>query len=116
MYQFLTGDISTTSIKENVQKKLKFMLDSQDPEVVYYLCDINPGRTEKYEQFWAEVRALINETPLTAVDSHRHGTTCHLAFAFSVRDIRDKVVARNSNIDVPSLEWVHAQFWPKTPF
>lgn len=33
-----------------------FMLDSQDPEVVYDLRDVNPGRSE---QFWAEERALL---------------------------------------------------------
>ena len=116
LYQFLTGDISSTSVEENVQQKLQFMLDSQDPEVVHNLRDINRGRTEKYKQFWAEVTALINEKSLAAVDSRRHGTTCHLAFAFSVRDLRDQVVAKNSNIDVPSLEWIRAQFWPRNPF
>ena len=60
LYQFLTGDISTTSAEDNVRQKLQFMLDSQDPEVVYDLRDINRGRTEKYKQFWAEVTALIN--------------------------------------------------------
>ena len=34
MYQFLTGDASTTNISEAVQQKLKFLLDSQDPEVI----------------------------------------------------------------------------------
>ena len=33
-----------------------------------------------------------------------------------MRDLRDQVVARNSNIDVPSLEWIRAQFWPRNPF
>ncbi len=116
LYQFLTGDVSTTSVEQHFQQILKFMLDSQDPEVVYDLRDINPGRREKYEQFWAEVIALINEKSLAAVDSRRHGTTCHLAFAFSVRDLRDQIVARNSEIDVPSLEWIRAQFWPRNPF
>ena len=82
LYQILTGDSSTTSIEEHVQQKLKFMLDSQDPEVIYDLREINPGRREKYEEFWAEVRALINEKSLAAV---RYGTT-------SVRDLRDQVV------------------------
>lgn len=92
------------------------MLDSQDPDVVYDLRDVNSGRPEKYEQFWAEVKALLNEKSLTAVDSRRHGNTCHLAFAFSVRDLRDQVVQRNPSLEVPSLEWIRVQFWPRNPF
>ena len=82
--QFLTGDCSTTAIEEHVKQKLTFMLDCQDPEVVYDLRGVNSGRLEKYEPFWAEIRALLNEKSLSAVDSRRHGTTCHLAFAFFV--------------------------------
>lgn len=37
LYQFLTGDSSTTTIDDHVRQKLKFMLNSQDPEVVYDL-------------------------------------------------------------------------------
>ena len=116
LYQFLTGDVSVTTIEEHVKQKLKFMLDSQDPEVVYDLRDINPGRPEMYKPFWDEVKALINEKSLAAVDSRRHGTTCHMAFAFSVRDLRDQVVKRSPSLDVPSLEWIRAQFWPRNPF
>lgn len=32
LYWFCTGDVSTTSVEEHVQQKLKFVLDSQDPE------------------------------------------------------------------------------------
>ena len=50
MYQFLTGDSFMTVIDEQVRLKFKFMLDSQDPDVIYNLRDINPGRPQKYEQ------------------------------------------------------------------
>ncbi len=33
-----------------------------------------------------------------------------------MRDLRDQIVAKNSEIDVPSLEWIRAQFWPRNPF
>ena len=48
LYQFLTGDVSTTTVEENVRQKLQFMLDSQDPEVVYDLRDINRGITNNF--------------------------------------------------------------------
>ena len=116
MYQFLTGDASTTNISEAVQQKLKFLLDSQDPEIIYDLRDVNPGRPQKYEPFWRGVEALINEKALAAVDSRRHGMVCHFALAFSVKDLRDQVVERNPDIEVPSIEWIRVQFWPRNPF
>ena len=56
MYQFLTGDSSVTAMDEQVRLKLKFILDSQDPDVIYDLHDINPGRPQKYEQFGRKLR------------------------------------------------------------
>lgn len=53
---------------------------------------------------------------LAAVDSRRHGTVCHFALAFSVKDLRDQVLAKNPNLEVPSLKWIRVQFWPKNPF
>ena len=89
------------------------MLDSQDPEVVFDLRDVNQGRPQIYEQFWIQVEAFINEKALEAVDSRRHGTVCHFAAAFSVRDLRDQVLHKNPGLEAPSLEWIRAQFWPK---
>ena len=116
LYQFLTGDSSMTATDEQVSKKLKFMLDSQDPEVVYDLRDINHGRPQKFEQFWDEVAALINKMSLAAVDAQRHRTVCHFAFAFSVRDLRDQVLQRNPSLEASSLEWIRTQSWPRNPF
>ena len=73
LYQFLTNDSSTTSINEEVQTRLKFLPDSQDPEVVYDLRDSNPGRPQIFDPFWHAVESLINEKALAAVDSRRHG-------------------------------------------
>lgn len=102
LYQFLTGDSSATSISDDVRRKLRFLLDSQDPEVIYDLRDVNPGRPQIYEPFWQECR--------------RYGTVCHFAFAFSVRDLRDQVLGRRPDLEAPSLEWIRAQFWPRNPF
>ena len=116
LYQFLTNDSSVTSISDVVQQKLKFLLDSQDPEVVYDMRDANPGRPHTFEPFWCAVESLINEKALAAVDSRRHGTVCHFALAYSVRDLRDQVLEKHPDLEVPSLEWIRAQFWPRNPF
>lgn len=110
LYQFLTNDSSSTSISDDVQQRIKFLLDTQDPEVVYDLRNVNPGRPQKFEPFWLAVEAFINEKALAAVDSRRHGTVCHFALAYSVRDLRDQVAERNPNIEVPSIEWIRVQF------
>ena len=116
MYQFLTSDCSRSTIEYYVSQKLKFMLDSQDPEVVFDMRDVNQGRPQIYEQFWIQVEAFINEKALEAVDSRRHGTVCHFAAAFSVRDLQDQVLQKNPGLEAPSFEWIRAQFWPKNPF
>ncbi len=54
LYQFLTNDSSSTSISGNVKQKLQFLLDSQDPEVVYDMRDVNPGRPQMFEPFWLQ--------------------------------------------------------------
>lgn len=46
MYQFLTSDCSRSTIGYHVSQKLKFMLDSQDPEVVFDMRDVNQGRPD----------------------------------------------------------------------
>ena len=116
MYQFLTSDCSRSTIEYHVSEKLKFMLDSQDPEVVFDMRDVNQGRPQIYEQFWIQIEAFINEKALEAVDSRRHSTVCHFAAAFPVRDLRDQVLQKNPGLEAPSLEWIRAQFWPKNPF
>ena len=50
------------------------------------------------------------------MDSRRHGTVCHFALAYSVRDLRDQVLEKHPDLEVPSLEWIWAQFWPRNPF
>ena len=115
MYQFLTGD-TFTSISRDMQERLQFMLDSQDPDVVFDLRVNNPGRPETYDEFWQSVKELINEHALKAVDDRRHGLVCYMALTFSVNDLRNQVVAKHPGIKAPSVEWIRCQFWPRNPF
>ena len=80
------------------------MFDSQDPEVVFDFRDVNQERPQIYEQFWIQVDVFINEKALEAVDSGRHGTVCHFAAAFPVRDLRDQVLHKNPGLEAASLE------------
>lgn len=116
MYQFLTNDCSQSTIDNHVSQKLKFMFDSQDPEVVFDLRDINLGRPRFYEPFWTQVEAFISKKALEAVDSRRHGTVCHFAAAFSVRDLWDQVLQKNPDLEALSLKWIRLQFSPKNLF
>ena len=116
MYQFLTGDNSTSSISKDVLERLHFALESQDPDIAFDLRVKNPGRPESYHQFWQGVNELIHEHSLKAVDDRRHGLICHMALAFSVNDLCSQVIAKYPDIQVPSVEWVRCQFWPSNSF
>lgn len=61
--------MSSASISQGVQDRLKLMLDSQDPNVWFDLRHQNSGQPEKHEEFWKAVDAIINENALKAVDS-----------------------------------------------
>lgn len=116
MYQYLTGDVSSTTTTQGVQDRLKFMLDSQDPDVWFDLRSQNSGQPQKYEEFWKAVDGIINENALKAVDSRRHGTVCHMALALSVRDLRDKVLAKYPTLAAPGVEWLRYQFSPQNEY
>ena len=116
VYQHLTGDVSATSISQGVQDRLQLVLDCQDPDVCFDLRHHNTGRPERFEDFWKAVEGIINENALKAVDSRRHGTVCHMALALSVRDLRNKVLAKHPTIAAPSIEWLRYQFCPQNEF
>lgn len=116
MYQWLTGDVSVTSISQGVQERLTLMLHCQDPDVCFDLRHHNAGRPERFEEFWKAVEGIINENALKAVDSRRHGTVCHMALALSVQDLHKKVLAKHPTISAPSIEWLRYQFTPQNEF
>ena len=113
MYQFLT---SATSISKDVEKRLKLMLDSQDPDVIFDLRINNSGRPGMYAEFWSHVQELSHEHALKAVDDRCHGRVCHIAVAFSANDLYNQIVSKYPVIVPPSIEWIRCQFWPQNPF
>ncbi len=48
----------------------------------------------KYDKFWDECEAVLNEDIGLAVDDRRHSEVSHLASAISVRDLHERVKAR----------------------
>ena len=66
MYQFLTNDCSRSTTEHHVSQKLKFMLDSQDPEVVFDLRDLYRQKELTIIIIWSGLDH-INVTPLLGV-------------------------------------------------
>ncbi|CAC5421869.1 unnamed protein product [Mytilus coruscus] len=119
LYQYLTGDQSVMSAQasKDVQARLKLLLDTQDPDIVYDLRNINEGRPESFTVFWEELDKYLNEQTAKAVDDRRHGTVCHSGIAMSVPDLRKIIKSRlPENVPVPSIKWLFLQFQQRNPY
>lgn len=104
LYQFLTGDQSVMSAQasKEVQARLKLLLETQDPDIVYDIRHFNEGRPESFTDFWDELDKYLNEQTAKAVDDRRHGTVCHIGIAMSVPDLLKVIQSRlPENISVP---------------
>ena len=114
-YRELTGDQCSASTTEQaeIDKRIKQIIDMEDPSILPDLQALNTGHASKFNVFWEECGKFLNEDVGVAVDDRRHGEITHLAKAISVRDLVDQVKAHCPQ--VPSIEWTRLQFWPKTP-
>ena len=102
--------------QEEVDKRIKQIIDMEGPFVLLDLRALNSGRAVKFNSFWEACAKFLNEDVGAAVDERWHGEITHLARAISVRDLVEQVKARSpSGIQIPSVEWTRLQFWPKTP-
>ena len=102
--------------QSQIDTRVRQYIDLEDPEVICDLRSLNSSTERaKYNQFWEECEAVLNEDIGLAVDDRRHSEVTHLASAVSVRDLRERVAARlPEGTTVPSNEWLRLQFWPKT--
>ena len=82
---------SAVSISKDVEKRLKFMLNSQDTDVVFDLHVNNSGVPEMFAEFRRHVWELIQEHALKAVDDYRDGRICHMAVAYPANGLRTKL-------------------------
>ena len=115
---FYVGDHTSPSTNDEalVDARIRQYIDMEDSDIITDLRTLNTNESSKYDIFWEECKKFLAEDISTAVDETRHCQVTHLAQAISVRDLVDQVKSRCSEgTDIPSLEWVCLQFWPKTP-
>ena len=89
------------------------MIELDDPDIIPDLRTLNSSTTRaKFDNFWRECEAILNEEVGVAVDDRCHTEITHLASAISVRDLWERVKQRlPNNAPIPSLR---LQFWSKT--
>ena len=74
-YRNLTGDASSplNGDQASVDERVQVLLDMEDPNVVIHLREINTGHRGKYDAFWSECMAFLQDVG-TPADDRRHGT------------------------------------------
>ena len=115
IYKELSGDASAarTTDESEVDKRLHEALENEDLDII---VDLREGRAEgqtKYDVFWRKCEEFLQEC--TAVHECRHGETCFMARAISVRDLIDQVTSRcPEGTPIPSEAWVKYNFCPRS--
>ena len=85
----------------------------EDPDIIVDLRSLN-GKDGTCFDVSGITNIFLNES--VAVDDRRHCQVTRLARVISIRDLVEQVMALcPEGTPIPSLEWVHLQFWPKTP-
>ena len=126
-YKRLTGDQAAAAYQseEMVDKRVREMLDMEDPDLIWDLRMNNKGRPEEYTEFLEECKKYIDGVAQTAVDDRRHDqvqteddgsqvVVTHLATALSVPELHKTVSSRVAEgTAVPSQQWLQLQFWPR---
>ena len=119
IYQRLTGDCTMMEDKKSkeIQERMRQIIDTQDPDLIADMRQLNEGRPAEFEEFWKEGQAVINQAQLEAVDDRRHGTITHMAVAMSISDFKAKVVERlPEGVKIPSDQTVYYGFEPANRF
>ena len=92
-YRDLTGDqVSSPSLSEQeVDERLEVLFDLEEPELLYDLRKVNPGRPCQFSTFWQKSAEFLEEDVGTAVDDCRHSQVIHTAKAISVCNFRTRL-------------------------
>lgn len=102
---------ATSSQEAEVDRRIKQVLDEEDPELIWDLCTQNRGRPEQFSVF---LETAVDDRCHDAVDSE--DVIAHLATALSVRDLHDEVRKQcPDGTPIPSIQWLHLQFWTMRP-
>ena len=98
------------------------VIDLDDPEIALDLHSTNGKQNSThFGQFWTELQAYMDEINL-AVDERQHWDTLHLPSAVLLRHQQELISDRlcekipGECLPIPSLEWIHLQFWPSNQY
>jgi len=90
-------------------------------EFIYDLQKLNGNLgSTKFDTFWEELALYIEES-IPAVDDRWYSDVPHLPFAISLHHLLNIVKIRieqrysdhKNNLQLPSIEWLQLQFWPR---
>ena len=83
-YQELTGDCSAPSTisQAKIDDRVRSLIEMEDPHIVADLRSLNSSTERaKFDRFWDECQAVLNEEVGIAVYDRRHTKITHLATA-----------------------------------
>ena len=75
---------AASTTKQEVDKRMKQIIDMEDPSVLPDLRALNSGQAAKFNSFWEQCARFLNEDVGAAMDDRWHGEITHLARAISV--------------------------------
>ena len=118
------GDCSAAASTDERAEDDRVAEALDDPEFIYDLRKLNgnPGSTD-FDILWEELRLYIEElTP--AMDDRQHSDVPHMPVAISLHHLLNIVKIRieqkypddKSKLQLPSLKWLHLQFWSHNPY
>ena len=111
-YKRLTGDLpaAENQTEHEVDERLREVLDSEDPDLIWDLRVNKEGRPEKYTEV---CKTFIDGKVETAADEHRHDNVAsdgnmvsiaHLAMAISTSDLHRQICATlREGVPIPSV-------------
>jgi hypothetical protein len=121
LLKYLLNDNSAaeSSDMQEVDNRIQLLVEVGDPDIITDFRHINEGRIAKFDTFWKYAKLYLEnaaESSILAVDERRHDPIQHLSHAISTRDFRNQVIKLcPPDIDIPSLQWIRYQFWPRNP-
>ena len=124
MFIKLTEDQSAAALnlsQSEIDDRVREMVDTEDTDLIWDLRLQNNGRPEEYTEYLSKVKEIIETSVETSVHERRHddvadnGTSVsYMATALSAADLYRRVnkELENTDVKVPSLQWLRWQFWP----
>lgn len=116
IYRFLTDDnsVNDNAISKALDIRMELAINSEDPDLLVDLREMNEGRPGMYNVFWDAFSSYLEEH--MAAQERRHGDVGYMPLAISVPDLITQVKEKlPDGTPIPSEAWVRFQFWPKDP-